>query len=127
MDKKIITEKTGNKIFINGKEIPGITDISKLPWFIKKFIDQDNNGKIDVIEKAEQQGLINADTFKNVQTPPNQSEPADPFKRPDINQNPSQNKNPILVPQDEVEKKLRLLGLILFAGVVAFIIYKYLV
>jgi len=111
MDKKIITEK---KLIINGKEI---TDISKLPWFIRKFIDQDNNGKIDVIEKAEKQGLISIDAFKSVQTPTNQVKPSDPYP----------NKNPILVPQDGVEKKLRLLAFILFAGVAAYIVYKYLV
>ena len=124
MIKKIVSGKIENKLFINGKEIP---DISKLPWFIKKFIDKDNNGKIDVIERAENLGLINVDTSNSEQTPTNQSEPADPFKKPDINQNPSQNKNPILVPQEGVENKMRLLGLMLLAGVVAFIIYKYLV
>ena len=129
IDKKPIVKK---RILINGQEIPNIGDISKLPWFIKKFIDQDNNGKIDVIEKAEKDGLIEIGTGSSLQTPtnqiaPSQNEPADPFKRPDINRNPSQNKNPILVPQDEVENKMRIVGIILLGGVVAYILYRFLV
>jgi len=128
MIKKIISEKTAKKIFINGKEIPDITDISKLPWFIKKFIDQDNNGKIDVIEKAEKDGLIDVGAFSNLHSPANQIQQSDPFKSPGINKQPNisinPNKGPILVPQDGVENKMRLVGLMLLAGVVAYIIYK---